>query len=274
MAGEFISVNGTSCQNLAWLNPDGTLDSTSQVNGPIESMALQTDGALLIAGDFTSVSGQPRNKIARLGPGGSTFFPFIDNAVSGLALEPNGQLLIAGFFSKVAGQPRSGFARLLNSEPGFQALSVDGSTIYWRRGGTAPEITYASFEASQDGTNWLSLGFGTRTNSGFFIKLNDSNLNSAIRARGAVTGGQNNASSWFVESTLPAIRPLGFISGQFALNVIGSAGQTFVLETSTDLRNWSPLQTNTANSATIFFTDTDSTHNATRFYRAHKQVPD
>jgi hypothetical protein len=62
--------------------------------------------------------------------------------------------------------------------------------------------------------------------------------------------------------------PIGFDSGQFGLNLIGSAGQTLVLEGSSDLIHWSALVTNTLSTGSFHFKDSDSTNLSARFYRA------
>jgi hypothetical protein len=57
-------------------------------------------------------------------------------------------------------------------------------------------------------------------------------------------------------------------SGQFRLTVLGSPGQTVVIEASTDLVQWLALVTNTLVGTTLDFTDPDSVNYPRRFYRA------
>ncbi len=80
LGGYFSTVNGQSRNGIARLNPNGSLESTGTFNpgtgvsgGPfdVESMALQANGKILLAGHFSSVNGQARNGIARLNPNGS-----------------------------------------------------------------------------------------------------------------------------------------------------------------------------------------------------------
>jgi hypothetical protein len=56
--------------HVARLNADGSIDSSfdpgSGPDGPVESLAIQSTGDLIIGGAFTSVNGVPRNRIARL----------------------------------------------------------------------------------------------------------------------------------------------------------------------------------------------------------------
>jgi DNA-binding beta-propeller fold protein YncE len=60
----------------------------------------------------------------------------------------------------------------------------------------------------------------------------------------------------------------GFTNGVFGFNVTGPSGANVVIQTSTDLHNWIPLQTNLLGSAPFYFSDSQSTTNVQRFYRA------
>ena len=53
---------------VARLNTDGTLDTSfnPNANNDVISIAVQTDGKILVGGTFTSIGGQTRNRIARL----------------------------------------------------------------------------------------------------------------------------------------------------------------------------------------------------------------
>ena len=70
IAGAFTTVNGSSRQRIARLNADGSLDLTfnpgAGANAVVRTMALQPDGKVLIAGDFTTVDGMERTYVARL----------------------------------------------------------------------------------------------------------------------------------------------------------------------------------------------------------------
>jgi hypothetical protein len=60
---------------------------------------------------------------------------------------------------------------------------------------------------------------------------------------------------------------IGFNSGQFGLFLTGSAGQSVVVEGSTDLMSWLPIWTNTFAGA-LNFVDPQSAVYSNRFYRA------
>ena len=81
VGGNFTMVNGTARHSLARLNPDGSLDSSfdpgiiaggssSSNDGParteVHALSLQADGELLVGGNFTTVNGVARWRVARL----------------------------------------------------------------------------------------------------------------------------------------------------------------------------------------------------------------
>src|SRR5208283_2350336 len=71
--------------------------------------------------------------------------------------------------------------------------------------------------------------------------------------------------------TTPAIRTnaaFGFTNGVFGFNVTGPSGSNVVIQASTDLKTWIPLQTNLLGSGLLYFSDSQSPANVRRFYRA------
>jgi uncharacterized delta-60 repeat protein len=211
VAGNFTTLDGPTVNRVGRLNPDGTLDSAfnPNVNNTVYSMALQADGKIIIAGAFTTVSGLPRNRVARLNPDGSldlTFNPNASGTVYAVGLQADGAVVIAGSFSQLTGQYRTNIARLAPTDPATQALSYDGVRLNWTRGGSSPEVWHTTFEMSTNGTDWLYLGAGQRVAGGWRLGFVSLPAHANARARGFVTGGQNNAASWFVENNLgPAL---------------------------------------------------------------------
>jgi len=123
IGGGFSYVNGVSRKRIARLNPDGSLDETflnglSGANGYVLCLAVQADGKVLIGGDFTTVNGVSRNRIARLKPDGSLDESFLhglsgaNGSVDCLAVQADGKVLIGGSFATVNGVSRNRIARL------------------------------------------------------------------------------------------------------------------------------------------------------------------
>lgn len=121
VAGFFSSYNGTVKNNIARLNVDGSLDSTfnsgSGVDMPIESVAIQSDGKLLLGGQFTTFRGVSRKGIARVNTDGSidsSFYPGVgpDTFVKRVMVLPDGKLIAAGYFTKWNGITKNRIVRL------------------------------------------------------------------------------------------------------------------------------------------------------------------
>ena len=150
IGGDFTQVNGLFRDRLARLNPDGTLDPTfalgQAVNDSVRAIAIQPDGRAILAGFFTSVNGENRNRVARLNYDGSvdgTFNPGggADNPVQAVALQPDGRVLVAGDFSTYNGYNRSRLAR----------LNADGSLDHGFDIGTGADLVVNAVAVQPDG---------------------------------------------------------------------------------------------------------------------------
>jgi uncharacterized delta-60 repeat protein len=283
VGGQFNSVAGQPRSNLARLNPDSSLDNpfdpgVTGVNSLVYSLQLQANGSILVAGIFTGLGGTPRQRLGRLLPDGSVDTAFTSAAnldVYGLALQADGKVLAGGFFTLLAGQNRGYVGRLNNLEPAEQSLSFDGSNILWQRSGSLCEVCRTTFDYSTDGTNWVSLGEGTRNPDGWELDRVAVPPGAQIRARGYTTGGGFNSSSWFVENIWPPVRPtivrddstFGVRSNQFGFNVAGSVGSTVIIEGTTNLSDWTPAGTNVLSSSKLYFNDPNWSLFQSRFYR-------
>jgi uncharacterized delta-60 repeat protein len=280
VGGSFSALNGQPCVSLGRLNSDGTLDASFDAGleggspGSVNSLVLQADGKFLVGGDFTASHGQPRNSIARLYPDGTpdpAFNPGSDGPIFSLALQPDGKVIVAGGMNWLAAQPRSGLGRLNNPDPATQSLAVSATQITWLRSGATPELSCASFELSTNITDWSSIGPGVRVAGGWQSPAMVRAPNSLIRARGLVAGS-SDGSSWVVENIArvgPQIEAEGFFSNFFRLSICALPGDVLVIEASSNLVTWIPLQTNLVTDLSpIVFIDAESSNIPVRFYRA------
>ncbi len=130
IGGTFATVAGQARRSVARLDPSGILDSTFadpdvQSGGSIHTIAVQTDGKVVIGGDYGTVAGQNRSRLARLNTNGSLdtgFNPGANGTVFALALQPAGAILVGGNYWAIAGGNRSNVARLGGvTIPGFPA---------------------------------------------------------------------------------------------------------------------------------------------------------
>ena len=123
IGGWFSMTGGAGRNHIARLKSDGSLDSDfdpgAGANGNVSSIAIQTNGRILIGGSFTSIGGKPRNYIARLYENGSLDESFNANItpktggnVSSIAIQTDGTILVGGNFTTIGGQARNYIARL------------------------------------------------------------------------------------------------------------------------------------------------------------------
>ncbi len=102
---------------------DGAVDPTLMLSSfdgeyfTVYATVVQPDGKVIIGGNFTSVNGETRNRIARLNPDGTldpTFAAIsVDSGgIYAIALQPDGKIVIGGAFSHIDGTPRDTLARL------------------------------------------------------------------------------------------------------------------------------------------------------------------
>jgi uncharacterized delta-60 repeat protein len=123
IGGGFTNIDGVNQKYIASLNADGSLNTAfnvgSGVDTAIQSVVVQTDGKVLIAGDFTEFSDLPVGKgIARLNTNGVADTTFNvgtgpDDVVYSMTLQPDGKILIGGIFKSVNQTRRISVARLL-----------------------------------------------------------------------------------------------------------------------------------------------------------------
>jgi uncharacterized delta-60 repeat protein len=121
VGGNFTHYNGLAGNNIVRLNsngsPDVTFMSGTGANGAVYSILIQSDGKIIIAGDFTSYNGTNIKKIARLNSDGTldgTFNPGTgpNLAIITSAIQPDGKIIIAGYFSTYNGTASNYFARI------------------------------------------------------------------------------------------------------------------------------------------------------------------
>lgn len=288
VGGAFQSLDGLALNgqgHLGRLNPDGTLDTSFNpgVNGPVLDLAIETDGKILVSGQFSALGGQPRSSLGRLNHDGtvdSVFNPEVTGPwVACATLGPDGRMLLSGPLQAVAGQPRDQIARLLPTDPARNEIVFQGSIITWVRSGPLPEVWCSTLEASTNNGDWYFLGSGTRISDGWQVPIGPLPIGTALRFRGYVQGATQDGSTWLAQSTgmLDAFTPpiilvndavFGFVSNRFAFNVATLVDQVVVIESSDNFSNWIPIVTNLTQSGIIPFDDAVLPPRRARFYRA------
>ena len=121
VGGSFTTYKGLTQNYIARLNTDGSLDSSFDIgtgfNSNINAIALQSDGKILVGGNFTTYKGLAQNRIARLNTDGSLDSSFnigtgFDSTINGLTLQTNGKILVTGNFTTYKGLAQRRIARI------------------------------------------------------------------------------------------------------------------------------------------------------------------
>jgi uncharacterized delta-60 repeat protein len=192
IGGEFTTVNGVARGRIARLNTDGTLDTGFQnglagANDAVYSLALQSDGKVVIGGPFIQVNGTGRSCVARLNTNGSLDTGFLnglagaDNTLISLALQSNGQVVIGGAFANVNGVARGGIAR----------LNADGSLDTSFQNGSAGANGYVYSTAIQKDGKVLIGGDFTTVNGSTRTRLTRLNSNGGLDTGFGTSTGAN-----------------------------------------------------------------------------------
>ncbi len=119
IGGEFTQVGGSIRGRIARLNADGSLDNSFNppggANGAVQDFDIQTDGKVVLGGDFTALNGVNRFRVGRLNADGSLdtgFSQSADGTVRAVKAQPDGKILIGGSFGFVQSELHIGLTRL------------------------------------------------------------------------------------------------------------------------------------------------------------------
>lgn len=122
VGGNFTMLGGAARSSIGRLNADGSLDESftpavlqGAAPGMVHAIAVQSDGKILVGGQFTDLGGQRRVNIGRLNPDGSVdadFNPGASSTVEVFLAQPDGKILVGGAFVTLAGETRPFLGRL------------------------------------------------------------------------------------------------------------------------------------------------------------------
>jgi hypothetical protein len=136
-------------------NPDVTLDPATGMNDDVLTLALQSDGDIVVGGNFTIANSVPRNHIARLNGDGTLDGSFLNGApgangaVNSLLVQSDNRTVIGGSFTFVNAVHRNFIAR----------LTTDGSLdTSFNPGGGADNPVFAVAQDLIGGTRKIYLG--------------------------------------------------------------------------------------------------------------------
>lgn len=152
IGGWFISYNGVNKNYITRLNADGSLDTTFNIGVGFDyivyTSTIQSDGKIIIGGDFNTYNGVSRNNIARLNSDGSldtTFNPGVgtDNIILTCNKQNDGKIIIAGSFEDYNGTATHNHIARINTDG-----SID-STFYFGTGLNYGEVNSVALQSDE-----------------------------------------------------------------------------------------------------------------------------
>jgi len=121
IGGRFTTVDMIGRNRIARLNVDGSVDLSFDpgqgADDHVASIALQSDGKLVVGGSFTTFNGYSRNRLVRLNANGSVDTSFnigtgANNYINAVAIQADQRIVVGGGFTMIHEQPQAYLARL------------------------------------------------------------------------------------------------------------------------------------------------------------------
>jgi uncharacterized delta-60 repeat protein len=213
-AGDFTTFNGLSRSGIVRLQTNGAVESNATFNpgigasASVNSLCLQADGRILIAGDFTSYSGAATPRVALLNPDGTQVSESLFTVGGGagdivwdITQTADGAILVAGEFDDFDGSPPARLVRLLNPAAADSLDITVTNRVRWLRGGTAPELHSATFDLSVNGgSSWTPLNTPSRISGGWESTGLSLPRTGLIRTRGRTSPGLGTSGAGMLET--------------------------------------------------------------------------
>jgi hypothetical protein len=175
------TTGGVARNNIAALGGDGRATSWNPnasyggLNCTVRALAVSASGTVYAGGDFSSIGGAPRNRIAALNSAGlaTTWNPNANNTVEALAVGSTGTVYAGGTFTNIGTAARNCIAALnsggtaANWDPNASfysdctvhtlAVGANGTVYaggFFNHIGAAPRNRIAALDGSGRATNW------------------------------------------------------------------------------------------------------------------------
>lgn len=142
MVGQFTTYNGNSSTFIARINSDGSFDNTFNVGvgftGSYNSaLKIQTDGKILVSGNFSQYQGLNYNDIIRLNSDGTVDTSFnigtgSSSNITSIAIQTDGKILAGGNFTSFNGTLLNRLVRLEGLPPlSYNTVKFDYNGAYY-----------------------------------------------------------------------------------------------------------------------------------------------
>jgi len=191
IVGNFTNYGGSPQNKVARLNPNGLLDilfnnqGTGFV-GSTSSIAIQSNGKIIVGGNFTSYNGINKNHLIRLETDGTIDTTFNTGTVTGpssavtsVNIQSDGKIMILGSFTSYNNIIRNKIARLNSSGSLDTSFNIDTNFLeanyFYDPSDVYPSPIFNSISTLTNGKMILTGLFQTNTFSGANIKKINTN---------------------------------------------------------------------------------------------------
>ena len=227
-----LSANGTIEATTSFSSPtiapkETQTDPSGRPTFPsaVCSIALQADGKILLAGSFMRVGGAMQPRMIRLLANGTlegknVFYPHIgqeknpafqefpswDQMTNPMGiLRSDGRIILGCYHvERETGRFVQNYVTKMANDPATETISSNGNAVYWMRGGSAPEVSYVTFDLSEDGgVTWKRLGPGTRIRGRWQCAGLKMPARGTLRASGSVPSSFRYGNVGLVEKVVP-----------------------------------------------------------------------
>jgi len=207
MGGSFTTFNGATVNSIVRLNTDGTRDTAFTTNTgtgadtTVNTIAVQSDGKILMGGDFTTFNGVTVNRIVRLNSDGTRDTAFttntgtgFNNTVQTIVVQSDGRILMGGSFTTLRGFTVNRIVR----------LNSDGTrdTAFTTNNGTGASTTVETIAVQSDGK--ILMGGGLTTFNGVtvnrIVRLNTDGTRDTAFTTNTGTGADTTVNTIAVQS--------------------------------------------------------------------------
>ncbi|HET6225516.1 MAG TPA: T9SS type A sorting domain-containing protein [Bacteroidia bacterium] len=142
IGGNFYAYQYKSRNHIARLAKNGTIDNSfdpgTGLNGPVYGVAVQTDGKILIGGDFTSYNSTAVKNFIRVNADGTLDNSFqigsgTDGIVNVITIQSDGKIIVGGSFQKINGVTSPSIVRLNSNgtiDNSFAPFPLNGGSVY------------------------------------------------------------------------------------------------------------------------------------------------
>ena len=258
VGGFFSSYSGASNGKIIRLNTNGSIDNTFSAgtgfNNTVWVIKVQTNGKILVGGNYTQYNGNPKSNLIRLNSDGSVDNSFntglgLNGQVFDIILQSDGKKIILGDFTTVNGNSHVRIVRLnddgsvdntFNSGTGFNGTVYSGvldegkilavGAFFEYSGQTNRQIVRLNTDGSIDGTFNSGSGFNRfsgltysttilKYNNKYFV-IGDFDTYSGVSANGLVQLNQNGS----IDNTFDYGTGLSYSGNSFNTGIILNNG--------------------------------------------------